>query len=99
MAQSAQSSARQRRLRRVDLRKPVHAQVWIDDGSETGEAPFLLSNLSENGAFIRVSKLKVGSIVSLRFRLLGSDEDVSCSAVVRHTGQGVGLGVEFLDRA
>ncbi len=59
--------------------------------------PATIRNMSVNGAFIETRALvKVGSILHLRFTLGG--REVTCSAIVRHSTIGRGLGVEFLVR-
>ena len=58
----------------------------------------LLRVLGGGGVFVEVDQNDpLGTVVRLRFRLPGEDEDVRCHACVCYSVEGQGLGLEFLD--
>lgn len=64
--------------------------------SDVIDSQAVLRNLSEGGAFVEtVAPTVVGSVVQLRFRLPGETQEIACTATVRHTRGGRGIGVEF----
>ncbi len=73
-------------------------EVWIgQDGifSRTNER---VSNISLGGLFVETSQsFANGDVLSLRFRLGDVQELISCTAIVRNSRPGIGMGVQFLD--
>lgn len=64
--------------------------------AECGEEQFPLGNLSTTGAFIRTPEpLAVGKEVKLCLVGERLPEPIELTAVVRHSEQGVGMGVQF----
>ena len=55
-----------------------------------------LADLSVGGAFMQGAGTTRGSILNLRFKLPGSDDFITATAITRHT-RNSGFGVEFLD--
>ena len=55
-----------------------------------------LADLSVGGAFIEGTGATPGSILSLRFKLPGTNDFITCTAMARHM-RDHGFGVEFLD--
>ena len=88
-----------RRLeRRRQHRTSVRTTVWIGQDGIFASSPVWILDLSEAGAFIEgIPAYAVGAVLSLRFRLPDDGSEVICTAIVRHTRGGRGLGVEFLD--
>ena len=57
-----------------------------------------LRDLSVGGAFVvPFEGLRPGGLLDVKFRLPGEEQDILCSAIVRHTGGGDGIGIQFLD--
>ena len=81
---------------RVHRRVSIHTEVWRDEDGIFTRGNEQLADLSVGGAFIQGAGTTTGSILSLRFKLPGSNDLISCTAIARHT-RGGGLGVEFLD--
>ena len=81
---------------RVRKRVSIHTEVWRGEDGIFTRGHERLSNLSVAGAFIQSAGTTTGSILNLRFRLPGSDDFITTTAIARHTRDG-GLGVEFLD--
>ena len=81
---------------RVHTRVSIHTEVWWGEDGIFTRGHEQLANLSVGGAFIHGAGTTIGSILSLRFQLPGSDGFISCTAIARNT-RGGGLGVEFLD--
>ena len=81
---------------RVHRRVSIHTEVWRGEDGIFTRGNERLADLSVGGAFIQGAGTTTGSILSLRFKLPGSDGFLACTAMVRHTRSG-GLGVEFLD--
>ena len=73
-------------------------EVWIgQDGifSRTNER---VTNISCGGVFIETAQsFSKSTVLSLRFKVGDAKDFISCTAIVRNTRPGVGLGVEFLD--
>ena len=81
---------------RVHTRVSIHTEVWRGEDGIFTRGNQRLADLSVGGAFIHGAGTTTGSILSLRFRLPGGDDFISCTAIARNT-HGGGLGVEFLD--
>ena len=81
---------------RVHKRVSIHTEVWRGEDGIFTRGNERLADLSVGGAFIQGAGTTTGSILNLRFRLPGSDDFITCTAMARHT-RGGGLGVEFLD--
>jgi len=81
---------------RVHIRVSIHTEVWRGEDGIFTRGNERLADLSLGGAFIHGAGTTTGSMLSLRFKLPGSDDFISCTAIARHT-RGGGLGVEFLD--
>ena len=86
------------RKNRVHKRVSIHTEVWRGEDGIFTHGNERLADLSTGGVFIRGEGvgMTTGSVLNLRFRLPGSDDFITCTAVARHT-RGGGLGVEFLD--
>jgi len=97
-AKSSQNPFLSSQEKRRGPRMSVHTEVWIgQDGIFTQNSQFI-EDLSESGAFIETSQqFSIGSVIAVRFRLPGVPAYIDCSANVRNTRGGCGLGVEFLD--
>ena len=80
---------------RIQKRVSIHTEVWWEDGIFT-RGNERLADLSVGGAFIQGAGTTTGNILNLRFRLPGTDDFITSTAIARHTRDG-GLGVEFLD--
>lgn len=86
--------------RRRHFRATVRTEVWLGQDGIFTRSPAVISDLSERGAFIETGPVGgVGTVLSLRFRVPNADQELSCSAIVRHTRGDRGFGVEFLDMA
>ncbi|HZS05632.1 MAG TPA: PilZ domain-containing protein [Blastocatellia bacterium] len=78
-------------------RLTLQTELWLRQ--QDGE--FIRTNdkltvLSEGGCFIETSlRYPVGSTLHLRFKLPRATAPITCVVVVRNTGGGTGLGVEF----
>ena len=81
---------------RIHKRVSLHTEVWRGEDGIFTRGHERLADLSIGGAFIHGAGTSTGSILSLRFKLPGSDDFISCTVMARHT-RGGGLGVEFLD--
>ncbi len=81
---------------RVHTRVSIHTEVWRGEDGIFTRGNERLADLSVGGALIHGAGTTTGSILSLRFKLPGSDDFISCTAIARHT-RGGGLGVKFLD--
>lgn len=84
------------RERRRCLRTSLRTWVVIHGGGLTTRAT--IRNLSEGGAFIEtVLPAVMGAQLEIRFQLPDDETEFVCTAIVRHTGTGRGIGVEFQD--
>ncbi|HWQ34002.1 MAG TPA: PilZ domain-containing protein [Blastocatellia bacterium] len=84
--------------RRQYSRLALMTEIWLGQDGIFTRTNETLADLSENGAFIETSqRYPVGAVLSLRFRLPGVQDFISCAVIIRHTKGGTGLGVEFLD--
>ena len=81
---------------RVHRRVSIRTEVWRGEDGIFTRGNQRLADLSVGGAFIQGAGTTTGSILSLRFKLPGSSDFISCTAIARHS-RGGGLGVEFLD--
>lgn len=73
-------------------------EIWLGQDGIFTRTNETLTDLSESGAFIETNqRYPTGAILSLRFRLPGAPDFISCAVIIRHTKGGTGLGVEFLD--
>ena len=81
---------------RAHRRVSIRTEVWRGEDGIFTSGNERLADLSVGGAFIQGAGTTTGSILSLRFKLPGSDDFISCTAIARHT-RGGGLGIEFLD--
>ncbi len=86
------------RKNRVHKRVSIHTEVWRGEDGIFTRGNERLTDLSVGGAFLYGHGVgtTVGSILSLRFRLTGSNDFITATAIGRNTHDG-GLGVEFLD--
>ena len=84
------------RKNRVHKRVSIHTEVWRGEDGIFTRGNERLADLSVGGAFLHGVGTTVGSILNLRFRLTGSDDFITATAIGRNTHDG-GLGVEFLD--
>ena len=81
---------------RIHRRVSIHTEVWRGEDGIFTRGNERMADLSVGGAFIQGAGTTTGSILSLRFRLPGGNDFITCTAIARHT-RGGGLGVEFLD--
>ncbi len=81
---------------RVHRRVSIHTEVWRGEDGIFTRSNERLADLSVGGAFIQGAGTAVGSILNLRFKLTGSNDFITATAIGRNTHDG-GLGVEFLD--
>ncbi len=84
------------RKNRVHKRVSLHTEVWKGEDGIFTRGNERLADLSVGGAFIQGAGTTIGSILNLRFRLPGSDDFITATAIGRNTRDG-GLGVQFLD--
>ena len=84
------------RKNRVHKRVSVHTEVWKGEDGIFTRGNERLADLSVGGAFIRGVGTTIGCILNLRFKLPGSDDFITATAIGRNTHTG-GLAVEFLD--
>lgn len=88
----------QRRERRKHYRTTVRTDVSIGQDGVFTRSHAVISELSERGAFIETDPIGgAGTVLSLRFRIPDAEQELSCTAIVRHTRGNLGFGVEFLD--
>jgi hypothetical protein len=78
-------------------RHPHRSLAGGEDGIFTRSNEWL-ADLSVGGAFMQGTGTTRGSILNLRFKLPGSDDFITATAITRHT-RNSGFGVEFLDRS
>ena len=85
--------------KRIYPRVSLRTETWLGQDGVFTSTQRMLRDLSEGGAYIETSEqFPVGSVLSLRFTLPGSDAMISCAVFVRNVREGGrGLGVEFLD--
>jgi hypothetical protein len=84
------------RKQRAHTRVNIHTEVWRGEDGIYSHSSQRLANLSVGGAFVEGAGTMVGSILNLRFRVPGTDDFVTSTAIGRNTHDG-GLGVEFID--
>lgn len=83
---------------RVHRRATVRTEIWIGQGGIFTRSPGVLRDLSEGGAFVQTAqRFPVGSLLNLRFKLPRASHFVNGTVAVKHTGDGAGLGVKFVD--
>lgn len=84
--------------RRKHPRISIQTELWIgQDGIFTRTSEHL-RDLSVGGAFIQCEEVyPIGSVLSLRFKMPGAVNMISCSGIVRNMRLGEGFGVQFLD--
>lgn len=86
--------------RRRYLRASAAIEVWIGNDGIFTRKDERLTILGAGGAFIRTSRqYPLKSTLTLRFRLTGHDEFITCHVIVRSVEAGRGVGVEFTDLA
>jgi len=84
--------------RRKHPRASLQTEIWLGQDGIFTRTTETLRDLSEGGAFVETGqRFPVGSILNLRFKLLGTSHPISCTVSVRNLRGGSGLGVEFLD--
>ena len=89
---SRTAEADRRRSRRIS----IQTEVWRGEAGIFTRGNERLANLSVGGAFIHGDGTTIGNVLNLRFRLPGTDDYITSTAIGRNTRSG-GLGVEFLD--
>ena len=83
---------------RLTRRVSVRTEVWLGQDGIFTRSEEWLSDLSLGGAFIESAPTaNPGAVLNLRFQLPTSSAPIDCTAIVRHTRGGQGLGVEFVD--
>ncbi|MBM3802174.1 MAG: hypothetical protein FJW26_07660 [Acidimicrobiia bacterium] len=84
--------------KRKHVRISLETEIWLGQDGIFTRTTERLRDLSEGGAFIESREVfAVGSVLSLRFKLPGARELISCSVCVRNLRGRGGMGVEFLD--
>lgn len=79
-------------------RASLRTELWIGQDGIFTRTDEYLSDLSVGGAFVQTNQIfPVGSVINLRFKIQTVTNMITCTAVVRNTEVGNGLGVEFLD--
>ena len=81
---------------RGQKRVVIHTEVWWGEDGIFTRGTEWMADLSIGGAFMRGSGTTGGHILNLRFKLPGSEEFITTTAITRHARDG-GFGVEFLD--
>ena len=73
-------------------------EVWLGQDGIFTRTHERFGVLSTHGAFLELSDgYTVDSVLNLKFALPGDDELIMCTALVRSSRLGGGIGVEFLD--
>jgi c-di-GMP-binding flagellar brake protein YcgR len=84
--------------RRLHARLSFTTEIWLGQDGIFTRTDERLSDLSVGGACIESKPgYAVGSVFNLRFKLSPAGNFITCTAIVRNTRGGRGLGVEFLD--
>ena len=84
--------------KRREPRVSVTTDVWIGIHGMWVHTAEQLRDLSVGGAFVvPFDGLRPGGLLDVKFKLPGDDREILCSAIVRHTGGGDGIGIQFLD--
>ena len=80
-------------------RVSLHTEIWLGQDGVFTRTQRMLRDLSVGGAYVETpEQFSVGSVLSLRFVLPGTNGMISCAVLVRNVRKGgSGLGVEFLD--
>ena len=81
---------------RAHKRVSIYTEAWRGEDGFFSHGSERLANLSVGGAFVEGAGTMVGSILQLRFRVPGTDDFITSTAIGRNTYNG-GLGVEFID--
>ena len=90
--QHAPGRAEQRRAPRVTF----GTEAWIGQDGIFTHTDERFGNLSTSGAFLHLHDgYSLGSLLSLKFRIPGEEQFITCSAIVRTSPPGQGVGVEF----
>ena len=84
------------REKRAHRRVDIYTEVWRGEDGIFSRGSEKLANVSVGGAFIQGAGTTIGSILNLRFKIPGSDDFITSTAIGRNTRNG-GLGVEFID--
>ncbi len=84
--------------KRREPRVSVTTEVWIGIHGMWVHTAEQVRDLSVGGAFVvPFDGLRPGGLLDVKFKLPGDDREILCSAIVRHTGGGDGIGIQFLD--
>ena len=82
--------------RRAYPRVSLDTVLWLGEDGFYSRSRARIHNISPRGAFLSLTGFyQIGTIMSIRFALDAAF--ISCTAVVRRTSPGEGVGVEFLD--
>jgi len=84
--------------RRQHQRSTFRTELWIGQDGIFTRTDEHLQELGVGGAFVQSNQLyPIDSVLSLRFRIPGVSNFISCSGIVKNVRPGEGFGVEFLD--
>jgi hypothetical protein len=73
-------------------------EVWIGQDGIFSRTSERVTNISVSGVFIETAQgFSKGTVLSVRFKIEGATDFISCAVIVRNSRPGAGLGVEFLD--
>ena len=72
--------------------------VSLAHGPQQTKSQAVIKVVGGGGAYLEIDeRCPIGTVVLLRFKLRGSNEDVVCHGAVCNAAEGEGAGLEFLD--